>query len=396
MSHLLYGQCWEDADRLVEALAPLQGCRVLSIASGGENSLALLAEGASQVVAIDRHPAQIALLALKAAAYGCLDPSELLVFLGAWEQPEEPATGDLSLAGPQSSSPAVGLHRLELYRRCRERLDAASLQFWDRQPQLIAAGVLQAGRFERYLARFRRWIVPRLADPDGWQALLEGLNAEERSAWFQRRWQSRGQRLLLHLVFSRLLLGGLGTSPQQVLYGKGSQSRQLVERLRHALIALDPAENPYLHWILRGRFGAHLPRALRPEVVPLVRRNLAALRLQTTSLEAYLASTHPSERFDRFNLSNLFDYQSPLATAELLGALRRRSAPGGRLVCWNRHADRDCRLAPPASWQDQADLAAELHRRDRVFFYKRLVVADARMDWSLAGEVCDQRRRSAA
>ena len=48
---LSYGQCWEDADRLVEGLAPLEGRRVLSIASGGENTLALLAEGPERLVA---------------------------------------------------------------------------------------------------------------------------------------------------------------------------------------------------------------------------------------------------------------------------------------------------------------------------------------------------------
>ena len=47
-----YGQCWEDADLLVEALQPLTGRTVLSIGSGGDNSLALLAEGPARLLVL--------------------------------------------------------------------------------------------------------------------------------------------------------------------------------------------------------------------------------------------------------------------------------------------------------------------------------------------------------
>lgn len=38
-----YANCWEDADILMTALEPAAGKRILSIASAGDNSLALLA-----------------------------------------------------------------------------------------------------------------------------------------------------------------------------------------------------------------------------------------------------------------------------------------------------------------------------------------------------------------
>ena len=77
-----YANCWEDADVLISALAPVAGARCLSIASAGDNSFSLLARGAARVVAIDLSPAQIALVALKAAAFRCLDHDHLLAFLG--------------------------------------------------------------------------------------------------------------------------------------------------------------------------------------------------------------------------------------------------------------------------------------------------------------------------
>ncbi|HXC65465.1 MAG TPA: DUF3419 family protein, partial [bacterium] len=49
-----YASVWEDADVLCQALAPVaKGGRLLSIASAGDNALALLTLGPSRVVAAD-------------------------------------------------------------------------------------------------------------------------------------------------------------------------------------------------------------------------------------------------------------------------------------------------------------------------------------------------------
>lgn len=76
-----YANCWEDADILCTALAVRPGARILSIASAGDNALALLAEGA-QVVAADLSLAQLACLELRVAAFRRLEYEELLAFLG--------------------------------------------------------------------------------------------------------------------------------------------------------------------------------------------------------------------------------------------------------------------------------------------------------------------------
>ncbi len=370
-----YGQCWEDADLLVEALAPLAGRTVLSIASGGDNSLALLAQGPARLVVIDHNPAQIALLALKLAAMVGLPHRELLLLLGAGAGAGRPA--------------ATARIRLELYQHCRAALPASAAAFWDQHPALIAGGLLRAGRFERYLEAFRRWLLPLVHGPGAWAPLLAGLSQEERRQWYDRQWNSRRWRWLFHLMFSRTALGHLGTDPSQVRYGDGSQTALLLERLRTVLVELDPRDNPYLHWMLQGRFDQPLPRALRPEVVAEIRRYRDRLVLQPLSLEAYLLS-HQADRgwIERFNLSNVFEYQSPEATTALLGQLHRHAAPGARLVGWNRLADRDGRLAPAGTWTFHDAWAAALHRRDRLFFYRRLLVAEARPRPSLAS--CDR------
>ena len=45
-TYIRYANCWEDTEVLCEALIPGYGKRILSIASAGDNSLALISHGA--------------------------------------------------------------------------------------------------------------------------------------------------------------------------------------------------------------------------------------------------------------------------------------------------------------------------------------------------------------
>ena len=58
-----YGSVWEDADILCAALAPTaKGGRILSIASSGDNVLAMLTLDPKEIIAADLNPSQLACL----------------------------------------------------------------------------------------------------------------------------------------------------------------------------------------------------------------------------------------------------------------------------------------------------------------------------------------------
>ncbi len=78
-----YAQCWEDADVLLDALSVQPGDVCLSIASAGDNALAMLARHPAKVFAVDLNPAQLACLELRVAAYRLLSYEDLLVILGS-------------------------------------------------------------------------------------------------------------------------------------------------------------------------------------------------------------------------------------------------------------------------------------------------------------------------
>src|SRR5262245_14578543 len=131
-SGIRYAQCWEDADILVEGLDVRPGDVCLSIASAGDNSLALLIRHPARVIALDLSPAQLACVELRVAAYRELKHPELLELIGS--QPSR--------------------RRLSLYRRCRPLLANPVRDFWDNHQPDVANGIGSAGKFERYFARF--------------------------------------------------------------------------------------------------------------------------------------------------------------------------------------------------------------------------------------------------
>src|SRR3954467_11432350 len=119
-SAVRYAQCWEDADVLVEALDVQPGDVCLSIASAGDNALALLTRHPARVIALDLSPAQLACVELRVAAYRVLEHPELLELIGS----------------TPSSSPA---RRTALCQKCRPLLSGPARDFRDAHPKEAGA-----------------------------------------------------------------------------------------------------------------------------------------------------------------------------------------------------------------------------------------------------------------
>jgi len=354
-SHIRYAQVWEDADVLLAALDPQPAHTVVSIASAGDNALSLLSRGPARVVALDLNPAQLACLELRVAAYRELEHAELLELIG--------------------SRPS--LRRSALYQRLRPLLKADVQAFWDAHPRAIAAGIGSAGKFERYFATFRHCVLPFVHSRKQVDALLRGGTREDREAFYAEHWNTWRWRLMFRFFFSRFIMGRLGRDPAFFKYVEGSVADRILQRTKHALTVLDPAENPYLHWILTGRHGAALPHALRAENFTSIRANLDRLEWRRQSLEEFLAA-EPGLRVDRWNLSDIFEYMSEENTGALLARLADASHPGARLAYWNMLAPRSRpdllahRLTP------LPELSTRLLAEDKAFFYSRFVVEEVR------------------
>jgi S-adenosylmethionine-diacylglycerol 3-amino-3-carboxypropyl transferase len=141
------------------------------------------------------------------------------------------------------------------------------------------------------------------------------------------------------------------------------------------LTELNPADNPYLHWILTGTHGPALPLALRAESFDVIRTNLDRLEWHQCSIEQYLEA-NPAQRFHRFNLSDIFEYMSADRFQQLLELLTDRAMMGGRLAYWNMLAPRSRPAHMANRLHPLVELASNLHQQDKAFFYSALVVEE--------------------
>jgi S-adenosylmethionine-diacylglycerol 3-amino-3-carboxypropyl transferase len=336
---------WEDADVLCEALEPAaRGGRVLSIASAGDNALALLTLDPTEVVAADVSAAQIACVEIRMAAFRVLGDAELLAFLGV-------ASAD---------------DRLATYRRVRPCLSDRAAAFWDAHPALVATGVIHAGKFERYLRGFRRFVLPLVHSRRTLDALCEPRSLEEQRRFYAERWDTWRWRALFRLFFSRWALGRLGRDPAFFDHVEGPVGARILARSRHALTELPVSANPFVVYIMSGNYRPEaMPRYLRPEHLGTIRARLDRVRPVHASVERA-----GEGRFDAFNLSDIFEYMSPGEHERCFAALLDRARPGARLAYWNLLAPRSRPAAESARARPLADLAARLHARDRAWFYQ--------------------------
>ena len=348
--YVRYANVWEDADVLCDALQPAPGKRILSIASGGDNAFAL-AEAGADVVAVDLSDAQLAMLELKRAAIRQLDYPTLLGFLGVW---------------PSDT-------RLATYARITGALPAFARTFWDARPAEVGAGIVHAGKFERYFAMFRRRIVPLFHNRATVRELLREKDRRARIVFYETRWDNWRWRLMFRLFFSRRVMGLMGRDPEFFRYVEGSVADRILRRTEYAFTKLPTHSNPYLNFIFTGDFGATLPRYLAPERFLSLRDAMSRITIVRGSVE-HAAQLHAP--FDGFNLSDIFEYLEPLSCAAIYRTLLDAANPGARLAYWNMLVPRQ---RPDVLADRVRSLSAEadaLFAQDRAFFYSAFVLEE--------------------
>lgn len=348
--YVRYANVWEDADVLCQALQPAAGKRILSIASGGDNSFALAADGA-QVVAVDLSPAQLAMVELKRAAIRALDHAALLAFLGIRDS----------------------AHRQETYRRLAPALSDDARAFWDARPAEIRAGIVHAGKFERYFATFRNRVVPVIHSRRTVRDLLGDKDRQARTAFYHHVWDNWRWRLMFRLFFSRRVMGLMGRDPEFFRYVEGNVAERILERTEYAFTVLPTHSNPYLNFIFTGAFGSALPRYLDSGRYSAVRAGLDRITIVRGAVQDVAKAHGP---FDGYNLSDIFEYLDPPTCAAIYETLLAAARRGARFAYWNMLVPR----RRPESLRDRVrslnERADALFAVDRAFFYSAFVLEE--------------------
>ncbi len=347
-----YAQLWEDADILCDALGPRPGGTLVSIGSAGDNALAMLLLDPARVIAVDLSPAQIACIRLRIAAWRVLDHAQLLELLGFAPSDRRGALLDRALA----------------------HCDPDTAAFWNvLRPQVIAHGAGAIGKFERYFALFRRFLLPFVHKRATIGAIFAPRTPAERAVFLDQRWNSWRWRLLLRLFFSRAAMGALGRDPAFFDHVEGRVSDHVARRIAHAFVDNDPVENSYLRWIMTGNHGPVLPLPFRPEHHTTIAERIDRMEVVEGTLETVAAN---GVCVDGWNLSDIFEYMSPLAFAACYDGIVAASNPGARLCYWNMMVPRSMPPNMAERVVARDDIARPLAARDKAFFYSRFVVED--------------------
>ena len=343
-----YANCWEDADILMQAMQP-SGKHCLSIGSAGDNSFSMLADGASHVTIAEMNPAQIACIKLRVAAYKTLTHEEFLILLGERDG-----------------------NRKILFDRCKKELDTETTAYWEYFSEHIQTGFGRVGKFENYFRLFREKALPWVHSRKTIDQMLESRSPEERKVFYEQKWNTWRWSLLFKIFFSRFVMGRLGRDPSFFKYVEGSVADRILIRARHALVELTPSDNPYLRWILNGHYGSSLPHALREENFMKIRDNIDQLTIIEGTLESALAE----QKYDAYNLSDIFEYMSEENTQNLLKIIHKSSNSNARIVYWNMLAPRASNSFIHHKIKPLTQLSEELFLQDKAFFYSKFVVEE--------------------
>jgi len=347
-----YAQLWEDADILTEAMGDVAGRRLVSICSAGDNALALLTLDPAEVIAVDLSGAQLSCLRLRIAAIRTLDHAEFLELMG--------------------SRPSA--RRAALLARVLAALGEPDRGFWAARAEVVVAhGAGGVGKFDGYFRIFRRFLLPLVHSRRTVARTFEPRDPEARARFFEEEFLTWRWRLLVRLFFSRRAMGLLGRDPAFFDHVEGSVSDHVLARCRHAGIVTDPAENPYLHWILTGTHGRALPKPWRAEHYATIRDRLDRLRLHHGPLETLGATG-----VGGFNLSDIFEYMAPGALPAVYEGILAMASPGARLVYWNMMAPRRRPESLAHRLVRLQEVEDRLKPRDLAFFYSDFVVEEVR------------------
>jgi S-adenosylmethionine-diacylglycerol 3-amino-3-carboxypropyl transferase len=262
-----------------------------------------------------------------------------------------------------------------LYRRMRDTLGGASRSYWDSQEDKIAVGIINCGRYEKYMRLLRVWLH-RLIGESTIRQFFEAASTQERTILFDRKWDTISWRLFTRILLSRTTMTLLFDKAFFRYLGPSfSLGRHFAQRTRHALTELPMRENYFLSYILLGYFynDEYLPPYLRKENFDTIRRRVDRIEVVTDNC-GHFFSTRPNGSISKFNFSNIFEWVSPEAYEQLLRETVRVARDHAVLCYRNLLVPRERPESLSFCIRSQRTLGMILLRNDLSFIYNNYVV----------------------
>ena len=347
-----YAQVWEDADILREGLQINSNDNILSIASAGENSLALLIDNPKKVYAIDLNFNQIACTEFKKMAYKYLDYEEAMKLIGVFDCDT----------------------RVELYKKIKDQLSDEVKDYFNKNSQLIQDGIIHTGKFENYFHIFANKVLPLIHSKKICYELLQRKSKEERYTFYEKKWNNLRWKMAFRIFFSRTVMGKLGRDKAFFRYVNVNVAEHILERTKYAVTELDTSENSYLYYIIKGRYDEVLPAAYRKENFEKIKANIDNLVLLSESVETFI-ERDDIDYISKYNLSDIFEYMDDSQMCKIYEKMKNKSGSGTRIAYWNMLADkRISKYYDDLEYKE--DESNKLLNKDKAFFYSKFIIEE--------------------
>jgi S-adenosylmethionine-diacylglycerol 3-amino-3-carboxypropyl transferase len=350
--NLIFTLNWEDPEMDRLALKILPGETVMTITSGGCNTMSLLLQDPSIIYTVDINPCQSYVIELKIAAMKHLGYSEFTEFTGLRPSDE----------------------RTNMYRRLRRSLTQQAASFWDSKLSIIEKGFLINGRYEKFVklvGKFIRMIEGNRRVND----LFTDRNPEDQKKFSRKEWDTGRTRLIFNLFFNKRILASRGLKADYFTFDDGSNSfaESFFRRFMKVLTDVPVTGNYFLHLYLKGYYKSlrEVPDYLLEKNFETIKERVDRIRIVTGDAKKWLTEM-PDRSLNCFSLSNICELMSPDDTLKLFQEVVRTGTEDARICFRNLVIPREVPEQLNDKIKKDLELTKYIFGRDRSFVYSKV------------------------
>jgi len=351
-----YGMSQEDAITESKALNLTGGDLLLCIASAGEIPLNIAALHNVKIIATDVSSNQIRLCRIKQIAALNVDPLIAASFLGYMSMEER--------------------KREEIFRdKIAVSLSLEDREFWIKNLDAIKGGVINNGRFERYMLKIAG-LGRFIAGGKNLYSLFECNSIEEQKEIFDKKINGMLVRGLFRTAFHPWIYKNRGIDPAGLTHsGARNIGEFFFKRFRNFCCNTLSRENYFLQFTFFNRilFREALPEFLQPEFHGILKNNITNIEYMETSVEKILEA-EDCGKFNKIHISNIGDWMSKEAMADMFRLIRDKTMPGARIIMRYIHMNHKIPGFVPELVADY-DMGEDLVLLDRYPFYSIVPIA---------------------
>ena len=343
-----YSNCWEDTEIMLQALN-VRNKVCASIASAGDNTLAMLIDNPKKIYAFDINKTQLYCTELKIACFKCLSYEETLRMLGVKKESKK--------------------NRKKLYNKISKYISKDANIYFNTHKSIVLNGIIHCGKFENYFRIFRKTVIPLFSNKKTISNFVSLSNQSEQIKFYDEKIDNKRFKTIFKIFFGYKVMGKLGRDKTFYKYvdEKEKSGSDIKQRFRNGISNTINKTNPYLNYIINGNFNENcLPVYLKEENFEIIRNNINKIELVYGTIQDI---NH--NKIDCFNLSDIFEYMSEKDFENNIKLIESKSNNKAVITYWNMQ---NKRYINDSKFILDNELSKSLFKRNKSYFYRDFLV----------------------